>query len=247
MGKLVPLLSLVDFEKTFGPTLIKRKDAIRYVIIKADVYGRPVDQVVAEIQQAIADKVYLPAGFSITYGGSFKDMQDSFVQLGLAFLLAIILVYAIMASQFESLIAPFVIMFAVPFGALGSLLFLFLSGSTLNITSAAGIVVMVGIVINNGIVLIDYVNQLNAKGISIDEASRMAGERRLRPVMMTTLTTVLGLIPMAIGLGQGGELYAPLALSILGGLTVSTIFTLIVVPTAYSAIRKRLPMKIHED
>ncbi|OHD59616.1 MAG: hypothetical protein A2014_01685 [Spirochaetes bacterium GWF1_49_6] len=247
MGKLVPLLSLVDFEKTFGPTLIKRKDAIRYVIIKADVYGRPVDQVVAEIQKAISDKVYLPAGFSITYGGSFKDMQDSFVQLGLAFLLAIILVYAIMASQFESLIAPFVIMFAVPFGALGSLLFLFLSGSTLNITSAAGIVVMVGIVINNGIVLIDYVNQLNAKGISIDEASRMAGERRLRPVMMTTLTTVLGLIPMAIGLGQGGELYAPLALSILGGLTISTIFTLIVVPTAYSAIRKRLPMKIHED
>jgi HAE1 family hydrophobic/amphiphilic exporter-1 len=246
-GKLVPLLSLVDFEKTFGPTSIKRKDAIRFVIIKADVYGRPVDQVVADIQKAIADKVYLPAGFSIVYGGSFKDMQDSFVQLGLAFLLAIVLVYAIMASQFESLIAPFVIMFAVPFGALGSLVFLFLTGSTLNITSAAGIVVMVGIVINNGIVLIDYVNQLNAKGIAIDEASRMAGERRLRPVMMTTLTTVLGLIPMAIGMGQGGELYAPLALSILGGLSISTLFTLIVVPTAYSAIRKRFPMKIHED
>ncbi|OHD56138.1 MAG: hypothetical protein A2Y33_00885 [Spirochaetes bacterium GWF1_51_8] len=246
-GKLVPLLSLVEFEKTFGPTAITRKDSIRYILINADVFDRPVDQVIADIQKAIAEKIYLPTGFTISYGGSYKDMQDTFSQLAMAFILALVLVYAIMASQFESLIAPFVIMFAVPFGALGSLILLYITGSTLSTTSAAGLVVLVGIVINNGIVLIDYINQLNASGIPIDQACKKAGERRLRPVMMTTLTTVLGLIPMAIGLGQGGELYSPLALSILGGLTVSTVFTLIVVPTAYSAIRKRFPMKIHED
>jgi HAE1 family hydrophobic/amphiphilic exporter-1 len=246
-GRLIPLASVVDFEKTLGPTAIRRKDSIRYVNVVADIYGRSADRVEGDIRRAIDEKVFIPRGFYLNYEGTSKEMRETFGQLIIAMLLAIILVYAIMASQFESLIAPFVIMFCVPFGAVGSLLFLLITGSSLSIVSGAGIVVLVGIVINNGIVLIDYINQLNLKGMHIDEAAHQAGMRRLRPVSMTTLTTVLGMIPMALGLGEGGELYSPLALSILGGLLISMIFTLIVVPTAYAGIRKRFPLRVHED
>ena len=165
-------------------------------------------------------------------------MNEAFVQLIQALVLALVLVYAIMASQFESLIAPFVIAFAIPFGFAGSLIALFVTNTTLNAYSAVGFIVLIGIVVNNGIVLIDYMNQLmHEKHINGDESALLAGKRRLRPVLMTTLTTILGIFPMTLGMGSGNEMYKPLSIALLGGLIVSTMFTLIIVPTIYAAIR----------
>ena len=191
--------------------------------------------------------MFIPSGFSVNYSGDFEDMQEAFGQLLQALILALVLVYSIMASQFESFIAPFVIAFAVPFGFAGSLIALFLGRQTLNVYSAIGFIVLIGIVVNNGIVLIDYMNQLmQEKKINGDAAALESGERRLRPVLMTTLTTILGLLPMALASGSGNEMYQPLSLAILGGLIVSTAFTLIIVPTIYAAIRNKIPLKDYE-
>lgn len=242
-GKLVPLASIATVRKTTGPEEISRKDSVRTTVVTADAFGRPMNRIMEDIQRRIRSEVFLPKGLTVFYGGSFKDMRDSFAQLVLAFLLSGVLVYAIMASQFESLLAPFIIIFAIPFGAVGSFVTLLLFGKSLSIISAIGIVLLSGIVVNNGIVLLDYMNQLMRGGLGPDEAAVQAGMRRLRPVSMTTLTTILGLLPMAVGTGQGSELYSPLAFSVSGGLAIGTLFTLIFVPTAYAAIRKKFPMK----
>ena len=149
-----------------------------------------------------------------------------------------------MATQFESYIAPFVIALAIPFGFAGSIMLLLITGQTLSVYSGIGIIVLIGVVVNNGIVLIDYMNQLmQEKKINGDKAALIAGPRRLRPVLMTSLTTILGLLPMALASGEGNEMYKPLSIALLGGLTVSTIFTLVIVPTVYAAIRNRIPLK----
>lgn len=246
-GSLVPLTAVAKITKTTGPTTVDREDSTRYVSVVADVFGRKTSDVVRDIQKAVAENLYIPASCTIVYGGSYKDMQESFGQIVMMLVLAIVLVYAIMASQFESLVAPFVIMFAVPFGVAGAMIALKLTGLSLSIVSGAGIVVLVGIVINNGIVLLDYFNQLLHERMPVEQAAVKSGVRRLRPVAMTTWTTVVGLIPMALGLGEGGELYMPLAVSILGGLIVSFLFTLVIVPTAYAGIRNRFPIKFRDD
>ncbi len=248
LGKLVPLSSIVDETKGTGPIAIYRKNNKRVVTISLDPYGTTPDKLEREIKSAIKKNVFLPKGFSIEYAGAAKDMAESFGQLGLALLLAVILIYAIMASQFESFIAPFVIMFTVPFGYVGSVLALFLFGKTLSTVSFIGVVVLAGIVVNNGIILISFMNDmLRERFGDPDKVALEAGKRRLRPIAMTVLTTVLGLIPMAIGIGEGAELYSPLAFSILGGLIISTLITLIAIPIIYSALRKRIPLKLIED
>lgn len=247
IGKLIPLSSVVSEVKTTGPIAIYRKDNKRVVTISLDQYGRKLDELVREIKDKIKKEVFLPKGFSIEYGGSYKDMQESFQQISLALLLAVILIYAIMASQFESYIAPFVIMFTVPFGYVGSVLTLLIFGKTLSTVSFIGVVVLAGIVVNNGIILISYMNDLLKEGKNPDDVAVEAGVRRIRPIFMTVLTTLLGLIPMAIGLGEGAELYSPLALSIFGGLAISTLITLVAIPVIYSAIRKRIPIVVHKD
>ncbi len=246
-GKLIPLSSVAEIVKTTGPSTIDRENSTRIITIQADVYGKSTAQVVDAIKRVVNDNLYIPMGCSIVYGGSYKDMQESFVQIAMMLILAVVLVYAIMASQFESLIAPFVIMFAVPFGVTGALTALLITRQTLSIVSGAGIVVLVGIVINNGIVLLDYFNQLLHERMPVEEAAVKSGVRRLRPVSMTTWTTVVGLIPMALGLGEGGEMYSPLATAILGGLLLSFLFTLFIVPTAYAGIRNRYPIKFRDD
>ncbi len=246
-GEMIPLSSVAMFTKTYSPTSIDRKNNMRTTTVGATVFNRSIDKVMVDIQEAIATKVFVPSDFIISYTGSYEDMQDSFKQLIQAFLLAFVLVYAIMASQFESLLAPFIIMFSVPYGAVGTLLALFLTGNTLSVVSGIGIIVLVGIVINNGIVLIDYMNQLmHTKKLPPDQSALEAGPRRLRPVMMTTLTTVVGLLPMALGISSGGELYGPLSIAVVGGLSVSTVFTLIIVPVAYSGIRNKFPLKDYD-
>ena len=241
---MVPVSSIASIEKTFGPTVIDRKNDSRITTITASGYGRPMNQIMADVQSAINTKVYMPAGFSINYSGDYEDMQEAFGQLLQAVILALVLVYAVMATQFESYIAPFVIALAIPFGFAGSLIMLFIGGETLSVYSGIGIIVLIGVVVNNGIVLIDYMNQLmQEKKINGDESALIAGPRRLRPVLMTSLTTILGLLPMAMSSGSGNEMYRPLALALLGGLTISTMFTLVIVPTVYAAIRNRIPLK----
>ena len=244
---MTPISSIATVEKSYGPTEIERKDSARITTITASGYGRALNEIIADIQNKIKNEVFIPSGFSINYSGDFEDMNEAFGQLLQALILALVLVYSIMASQFESFIAPFVIAFAVPFGFAGSLIALFLGRQTLNVYSAIGFIVLIGIVVNNGIVLIDYMNQLmQEKKINGDAAALESGERRLRPVLMTTLTTILGLLPMALASGSGNEMYQPLSLSILGGLIVSTAFTLIIVPTIYAAIRNKIPLKDYE-
>ena len=244
---MTPISSIATVERSYGPTEIERKDSARITTITASGYGRALNEIIFDIQNKIKNEVFIPSGFSVNYSGDFEDMNEAFGQLLQALILALVLVYSIMASQFESFIAPFVIAFAVPFGFAGSLIALFLGRQTLNVYSAIGFIVLIGIVVNNGIVLIDYMNRLIAeKKINGDEAALESGARRLRPVLMTTLTTILGLLPMALASGSGNEMYQPLSLSILGGLIVSTAFTLIIVPTIYAAIRNKIPLKDYE-
>ncbi|MGC8766013.1 MAG: efflux RND transporter permease subunit [Brevinematia bacterium] len=247
VGRLIPLSSIVDEAKGTGPIAIYRKNNRRVVTISLDNYERTPDNLAREIKSTIRKEVFIPKGFSIEYGGSYKDMQESFQQIGLALLLAVILIYAIMASQFESYIAPFVIMFTVPFGYVGSVLSLLIFGKTLSTVSFIGVVVLAGIVVNNGIILISFMNDMLKEGGEPDKVAVEAGVRRIRPIAMTVLTTILGLIPMSLGLGEGAELYSPLSLSILGGLLVSTLVTLVAIPIIYAGIRNRIPIKIHKD
>ncbi|EKV57898.1 acriflavin resistance protein [Brachyspira hampsonii 30446] len=244
---IVPISSIATVEKSYGPTEIERKDSTRITTVKASGYNRALSEIMADVQEKIKQEVFIPSGFSINYTGDFEDMNDAFLQLLQALVLALVLVYAIMASQFESFIAPFVIALAIPFGFAGSLIALFIGRQTLSVYSGIGFIVLIGIVVNNGIVLIDYMNQLmHEKHINGDEAALESGPRRLRPVLMTTLTTILGLLPMALSGGSGNEMYQPLSLAILGGLLLSTAFTLVIVPTVYAAIRNKIPLKDYE-
>ncbi|MEI0524901.1 efflux RND transporter permease subunit [Brachyspira murdochii] len=245
---IVPISSIATVEKSYGPTEIERKDSTRITTIKASGYNRALSEIMTDVQEKIKQEVFIPSGFNINYTGDFEDMNDAFLQLLQALILALVLVYAIMASQFESFIAPFVIALAIPFGFAGSLIALFIGRQTLSVYSGIGFIVLIGIVVNNGIVLIDYMNQLmHEKNISGDEAALESGPRRLRPVLMTTLTTILGLLPMALSGGSGNEMYQPLSLAILGGLLLSTAFTLVIVPTVYAAIRNKIPLKDYEQ
>ena len=245
---IVPISSIATVEKSYGPTEIERKDSTRITTIKASGYNRALSEIMTDVQEKIKQEVFIPSGFNINYTGDFEDMNDAFLQLQQALILALVLVYAIMASQFESFIAPFVIALAIPFGFAGSLIALFIGRQTLSVYSGIGFIVLIGIVVNNGIVLIDYMNQLmHEKRISGDEAALESGPRRLRPVLMTTLTTILGLLPMALSGGSGNEMYQPLSLAILGGLLLSTAFTLVIVPTVYAAIRNKIPLKDYEQ
>ena len=244
---IVPISSIATVEKSYGPTEIERKDSTRITTILASGYNRALSEIMSDVQEKISKDVFIPSGFNINYTGDFEDMNEAFMQLLQALILALVLVYAIMASQFESFIAPFVIALAIPFGFAGSLIALFIGRQTLSVYSGIGFIVLIGIVVNNGIVLIDYMNQLmHENHVNGDEAALEAGPRRLRPVLMTTLTTILGLLPMALSGGSGNEMYQPLSIAILGGLLVSTAFTLVIVPTVYAAIRNKIPLKDYE-
>lgn len=191
-----------------------------------------LNTVVVGVQDTVAE-MSLPMGYYIEYGGSYEDMKDSQSQLMLAFLLGALLVYMIIAAEFESLIHPFTIMFSVPFAFTGSIWAIFLSGMTLSVNSGIGVIMLSGIIVNNGIVLIDYVNQLREQGYEIKAALIEAGATRLRPIMMTTMTTILALVPMAVLGGAGSEMRRPLAVSLIGGLAFGSVLTLLVIPTAY--------------
>jgi HAE1 family hydrophobic/amphiphilic exporter-1 len=181
----------------------------------------------------------LPGGVTAGLSGQEEEMNRSFRSLKLALALAIFLVYLVMACEFESLVHPFVVMFTVPLGVIGAILALVVTGYTVNVVAMIGAVMLAGIVVKNAIVLIDAVNLLRSEGMTREEALVEAGLRRMRPILMTTATTVLGLLPMALGFGQGAELRAPLAVTVIGGLTVATILTLFVIPVVYTLVDRK--------
>lgn len=232
-GVNVPLRFIADFNITEGPNIIKREDQERVVYVSADIYQRSLGEVISDIESQIAD-IHMPEGYSVKFEGQNKEMVEAFKELRLAMGLAVILVYAVMAAQFESLLHPFTIMFSLPVASFGVVFGLLLNRRSFNVPAYMGIIMLAGIAVNNAIVLVDYINQLKARGRSTREAIIEAGPTRLRAISMTTLTTVLGLLPLSLGLGEAGEIQAPLAVSVMYGLLVSTLITLIVVPVMYS-------------
>lgn len=234
-GALITLGDVASVEKSIGPVTINRDDQTRVVTVTGDVMGRAAGTVNNEIQEKL-QKLNLPEGYSFKMGGEQEQMMESFRDLSLAFILAVILVYMVMAAQFESLSQPFGIMFTVPLAIIGVVLALLMTGRHFSMPAFLGVIMLAGIVVNNAIVLVDFINQLRHKGLSREEAIVKAGPIRLRPILMTTLTTVLGLLPLALGLGEGGELRAPMATTVIGGLTFSTLLTLVVIPVVYTIL-----------
>ncbi len=216
----------------FAPPTIERKDRERINTVSAVISGAALGDVVKEGNNIIK-QMDIPNGVSIQVAGSFEDQQDSFRDLGVLAILIIILVYIVMAAQFESLTYPFIIMFSLPFAFSGVIMALFISQSTLSVMSLLGAIMLIGIVVKNGIVLIDYTILCRERGLSVISSVVTAGKSRLRPVLMTTATTILGMVPMAVSTGQGSEMWKPMAISVIGGLTVSTILTLVLIPTLY--------------
>jgi HAE1 family hydrophobic/amphiphilic exporter-1 len=234
LGLMVPLGEVAEIREVQAPSTIQRNDQMRVVSITAQLEGRPLAEVMLEAQKTIEEQIVLPPGYTVDYGGQFELMSESFDDLFVALLMAIVLVYMVLAAQYESLLHPFVIMFTLPVTVIGVILALVLTGSTFNIVTFIGIIMLAGIVVNNAIVLVDYINQLRRRGMEREEAILTAGPVRLRPILMTSLTTILAMVPMAVGTGEGAELQASMAVAVIGGLTSSTFLTLFFVPVIYS-------------
>lgn len=238
-GRVLSLKNLVRLEERRGPMSIQRLNQERVVSISGEVAGREMAAAVADLQAAFA-QIPLPQGMVIQVGGDFEEQQKAFGELRIGLLLALLMVYMVMAGQFERLIDPFVIMFAVPFAAIGVFASLHVTGTTFNVNSYIGIILLVGIVVNNAIVLVDYINlKMREEGLSVVDAVVLAGRTRLRPILMTTLTTVLALVPLALAWGEGGEIQAPMARVVIGGLLTSMLVTLVLIPVLYATVRER--------
>ena len=232
-GSPVRVKDLGTVVERFTPPTIQRKDRQRVVTVSATLSGTTIDKAVTAIKTEI-DKVEVPSDVIIDIGGSYEEQQESFADLGILFFIIILLVYIVMASQFESLTYPFIIMFSVPFGISGVILAMVITGGTLNIMSFIGLIMLVGIVVKNGIVLVDYINLNRERGMGIIRAVVAGGKSRLRPVLMTTATTILGMLPLALSQSEGSEMWRPMAVTVIGGLSVSTVLTLLVVPVLYT-------------
>jgi len=240
-GQPVVLRNVVNVGPRQGPVIIERKDQERLVNVTADISGRDMGSVLAELSDLLRN-VPVPPDFSITFGGDYEEQQKSFHELLLSCILAIILVYMVMACQYESLRDPFVVMFSVPLAGIGVIVMLYLTKTTFNVQSFIGCIMLEGIVVNNAILLVDHTNMLRRKaGMALRDAIEEAGRRRLRPILMTATTTIIGLIPLALGLGEGGEAQAPMARAVIGGLLSSTLITLVFVPVVYSIFERLKP------
>ena len=239
-GQPVVLRNVIQLTPRSGPVLIERKDQERIVMVSANISGRDMGSILDDIRDKL-QSLPVPRDFSIVFGGDYEEQQKAFNELLLSFVLALILVYMVMACQYESLRDPFVVMFSVPLAAVGVILLLFLSGTTFNVQSFIGCIMLGGIVVNNAILLVDHTNLLRRRDrMGLREAIEEAGCRRLRPILMTALTTILGLTPLALGIGEGSEAQAPLARAVIGGLLSSTLITLIFVPVVYSVFERKM-------
>jgi len=232
---LVKLANVARVVEQEGPLEVQRKNRERICRVEAEVLGRSTGEVVADMRRALND-LELPPGVTTAFGGDAEEQAKAFRTLFGLLILSIVLVYMVMAGQFESYKDPFVIMFSVPFALTGAIWFMLLTGNRLNIMSFIGVILLVGVVVNNAIVLVDYIQQLRQAGKNLTDAITTAGATRLRPVLMTTITTVVGAMPMAFGNAEGAEQWRPLGAVVIGGLSVSTLVTLILVPVVYSLV-----------
>src|SRR5205809_930875 len=239
----VLLSTVASIAQSTGPVEIERKYAQRLIRINANAVGRDLGSISEELEAKFR-RLPLPAGFTVRLGGQTEQQRESFASLYFTSILAVILVYMVLASQFKSLKDPFTIMFSVPMGLIGVFWALYLTNTTLSTTSFMGIIMMVGIVVSNGVLLVEYINERRRRGEPLRVAVPRAGRIRLRPILMTTLTTVVGLLPMALAFGVGTEANQPMAIAVIGGLLVSTFFTLVLIPTLYVILEERFPRTI---
>ncbi|MFH0947893.1 MAG: efflux RND transporter permease subunit [Elusimicrobiota bacterium] len=237
-GVLVPLKNFVKIEKKTGPVDIERKDQTRVMRVEANTLGRSLGKITSELQSKLK-KIPLPKDVAIEYGGSIKEQNESFRDLFLAMLLGIFLTYMVMAAQFESFRDPFIIMFSIPFAFVGVIWGLLITGMTLNITSFIGLIMLVGIVVKNAIVFIDYTIQQRNKQIPVYDALLESGRVRLRPILMTSLTTIFGMLPLALSRGSGSETWNSLGVTVIFGLAVSMLITLVIIPVVYSLFEEK--------
>ncbi|MFG0320044.1 MAG: efflux RND transporter permease subunit [Planctomycetota bacterium JB042] len=236
-GEQVALRNLVDVVRSSGPLEIARKDQQRVATVTANVAGRDLGSVAADVRVRL-DRIPRPASYDLSVAGAFEEQERSFDDLFRSLLLALVLVYMVLACQYESLVDPLVVMLSVPVASVGVLVTLFLTGTTLNVQSTIGCIMLGGIVVNNAILLVDQAGRLRREGRTTDDAVAEAGRRRLRPILMTTLTTILALLPLAFGVGEGADAQAPMARAVVGGLTGSSLITLVLIPAVYSMVHR---------
>lgn len=242
-GEPIILRNVVEAVPQEGPVRIERKDQERIITINANFTGRDMGSVISDIRKELR-AIPVPKDFAITFGGDYEEQQKAFRELMFGFALAILLVYLVMAGQFESWRDPFVVLFSIPMAVIGIALTMILTGTIFSMQAFIGCIMLAGIVVNNAILLVDYTNQLRRnEGLALMEAITLSGSRRLRPILMTTLTTVLGLLPLSFGLGEGGETQAPLARVVIGGLLSSTLITLVLIPVVYSIFEQKILTK----
>jgi HAE1 family hydrophobic/amphiphilic exporter-1 len=234
-GRVLPISAVVHTERRRSPTAIERVDGQRVTYVTANlVSGAALGDVIEELRAEL-EHVTLPPAFSLRYGGEYEEQQRAQRDFLLSVIMAAVLIYMVMAAQFERFLDPVIVMVSVPLGIVGVVPALLLTGTSLNVQSLMGMVMLIGIVVNNAIVLVDYINLMRREhGMDVAEAVVQSGRRRLRPILMTSCTTVLGMLPLAIGGGAGGEIQASLARVVIGGLSVSTLITLVVIPTTYT-------------
>ncbi|MDE6106178.1 MAG: efflux RND transporter permease subunit [Bacteroidales bacterium] len=237
-GAIIKLDELGDVREYWGPPNIERKRRERVVKVDVTPVGVSLGELAAGLKSAIEAEVDVPGDIMIVYAGAFEDQQETFGNMVVLLLLIVMLVFVVMASQFESFSKPFIIMMAIPFSFTGVVLALLMTGTTLNMIAALGAILLVGIVVKNGIVLVDYINLMRDRGLELNEAIALSGRSRLRPVLMTTATTILGMLPMALSVGEGSEMWTPMGITVIGGLTVSTVITLIIVPVLYAMMAR---------
>jgi len=235
----IPLSDLVRVSNDVAPRMIMRENNSRTVSLSLVSFGVPQDKLVSQIAEEIKKSVYVPPDVIISYGGSYQDLQDTLRDLILIFALAFALVYATMVVLFKSFKDPFIILFTIPYGVLSVLILFFLFNIKFNIIAGIGVVMLLGIVVNNGIVMVDYMNQLLEQGYKLREAAIEGAKRRLRPVLMTSLTSIIGVLPMSLGIGSGSELFQPLGLVLLLGLSAGTFFTLFIIPVVYEYFNRK--------
>lgn len=237
-GKNIKLKELATIKEYWCPPEIERKRRERVATLSVTPVNISLGELAVQIQNKI-DKMDVPPGVIINVGGAYEDQQETFADMGLLLALIVMLVFVVMASQFESLSKPFIIMMTVPFAFSGVILALWITGTNFDVIGALGAILLVGIVVKNGIVLVDYINLMRDRGHELNEAIALSGESRLRPVLMTAFTTLLGMLPMALSTGSGSEMWVPMGVVVIGGILVSTILTLILVPVLYSLMSRR--------
>ncbi len=238
MGHMVQVGEIGHVMEYWSPPNVERKSRQRIVTVSAKPYQTSLGELAMEIQ-GVVDQSDIPREIMVEVGGAFEDQQEGFADLGLLLLLSLILVYIVMASQFESFKMPFIIMFSIPFAFTGVILALLITDTTLSVIAGLGAIMLIGIVVKNAVVLVDYINLMRDRGYPLDQAIVLSGKARLRPVLMTALTTIFAMLPLAIGIGEGSELWSPMGISVIGGLIFSTILTMIIVPVIYRVFSSR--------